>query len=101
MNRPTTILIAESDVNTAVPLLLRLQDHGFRTLHASNGGWALKLARATEPDLILLAVGLPPTGGLIVCRALRLESAVPRSSFAWECFVAQEPRALRFICTAA
>jgi len=77
MNERTTILIAESDANTAVPLLLRLQDHGFRTLHATDGGWTLRLARAARPDLVLLAVDLPPTGGLTVCRALRRESAVP------------------------
>ena len=58
-DEPTTILLAESNVDTAIPLLLGLQDHGFRALHAPDGGWALRLARAAQPDLVLLAVDLP------------------------------------------
>ena len=70
MNESITILLAESDVDTAVPLLLRLPDHGFRAFHATDGGWVLRLARAARPDLVLLAVDLPRLESLTVCRAL-------------------------------
>lgn len=76
-NRPRTILIAENDVGTAVPLIYGLQDQGFRVLHATDGHWSLELARAAKPDLILLNVRLPRMDGFAVCRVLRRASAVP------------------------
>ena len=71
------VVVAEDDVEIAVPLLLGLQDEGFRVLHAIDGHWALRLARATQPALILLDVDLPGMAGLAVCRTLRQEPAVP------------------------
>ncbi len=73
-SKQATILLADGDVNSAVPLIIGLQDAGFRALHATDGHWALKLARAAQPDLILLNVGLPRMDGLAVCRTLRHSS---------------------------
>ncbi|RME44190.1 MAG: DNA-binding response regulator [Chloroflexi bacterium] len=72
-----TILLVEDEVGTAVPLVLGLQDRGFRVLHATDGHWGLKLARAAQPDLVLLDVVLPRMDGFSVCRALRRTSSVP------------------------
>ena len=72
-----TVLFVEDDVGTAVPLVLELQDRGFRVLHATDGHWGLKLARMASPDLILLDVFLPRMDGFAVCRALRRASDVP------------------------
>jgi len=72
-----TILLAEDDVSIAVPLVLGLQDAGFRVLHAVDGHWALDLARTAHPDLAVLDVRLPRMDGLAVCRTLRRTSAVP------------------------
>jgi len=71
------LLIAEADPPDVATLVLGLQDAGFRTLHAADGHWALELARAAAPDLILLDARLPRMDGFAVCRTLRRESAVP------------------------
>ncbi len=77
MNRHPTLLFAEADPRAAVPLVLGLQEAGFRTLHAADGHWALRLARAAAPDLVLLDARLPRMDGFAVCRTLRWESRVP------------------------
>ncbi|RME43781.1 MAG: DNA-binding response regulator, partial [Chloroflexi bacterium] len=77
LNRPSTILLMENDVNLAVSLIIGLQDQGYRALHASDGHLGLKMARTAQPDLILLDVKLPRMDGFAVCRTLRRASAVP------------------------
>jgi len=77
MDRSTTILLVEGDVNVAISLLIGLQNEGFLALHAADGHWALKLARAARPDVVLLDMGLPQIDGLAVCRSIRRASAVP------------------------
>jgi DNA-binding response OmpR family regulator len=80
-----TILLVQDDVKAAVPLLIGLQDQGFRTLHAGDGPQGLAFARAAQPDLVLLdadpsagsGLGLPRLDGFAVCRTLRQESTVP------------------------
>jgi len=69
-----TILLAEDDMSVAVPLIIGLQGEGFQVLHAVDGHWALELARAAQPDLILADVRLPRMDGLTVCRTLRQSS---------------------------
>ncbi len=82
LNRPQTILFAENDVGAAVPLILGLQDQGYRVLHATNGHRSLQLAQIACPDLVLLDVALPRLDGFAVCRALRRGSTVPIIMFA-------------------
>jgi DNA-binding response OmpR family regulator len=72
-----TILLVEGDASVAVPLVFDLQDQGFQVLHAADGHWGLKLARAAQPALILLDVTLPQMDGFALCRILRGESTVP------------------------
>jgi len=74
---PATLLVAENDVKVAVPLVIGLQEEDYTVLHAVDGHWALKLARAAHPDLVLLDVRLPRMDGLAVCRTLRRTSTVP------------------------
>ena len=50
---------------------------GFSVLSATNGSDALRVARASKPDLIVLDLGLPGRDGLDVTRELRRDSAVP------------------------
>jgi DNA-binding response OmpR family regulator len=77
MEKPTTILLVEDDESIAEPLLFGLQNEGFRVLHALDGHQGLEMARAEEPDLVLLDVMLPKMDGFAVCRTLRRESVVP------------------------
>lgn len=77
VNGSSTILLIENDISSAVPLIIGLQDQGFRALHATDGYQGLELARAARPDLVLLDVMLPEVDGFAVCRTLRRESVVP------------------------
>jgi DNA-binding NarL/FixJ family response regulator len=49
--------------------------------HATNGLEALEQARALEPDLILMDIGLPDMSGLDIARTLQTWSAPPKVIF--------------------
>jgi DNA-binding response OmpR family regulator len=48
-----------------------LRREGFRVETAADGDEALALARASEPDVVVLDIGLPGIDGVEVCRQLR------------------------------
>jgi DNA-binding response OmpR family regulator len=50
---------------------------GFETLQAGDGPAGLAIARAANPDLIVLDLMLPGIDGMDVCRIIRRESHVP------------------------
>jgi CheY-like chemotaxis protein len=50
--------------------------------HAEDGAGALELARAVEPDLVILDLHLPDMNGLDVLRRLREEPAFARARVA-------------------
>ena len=54
-----------------------LEHAGFAVVVAHDGKAALATARAQNPDLVILDLGLPELDGLDVARALRAESNVP------------------------
>lgn len=67
----SVILIIEDDATINEALEYNLKREGFSVLVASSGTDGLKLAKATEPDLIILDVMLPGMDGFSVCRELR------------------------------
>jgi two-component system phosphate regulon response regulator PhoB len=48
---------------------------GMRYVHAGDGGTAIRLARADQPDVVVLDLMLPGLDGLEVCRQLRRDPA--------------------------
>ena len=70
-HRPTSILVVEDDDEIAEPLIFGLTSEGFKVHHAVDGLQALELARAAQPDLILLDIMLPGLDGFGFCRTLR------------------------------
>jgi DNA-binding response OmpR family regulator len=54
-----------------------LQDAGFAVTTAADGRTALERARALQPDLVVLDLGLPGIDGLDVARELRRHSGTP------------------------
>ena len=71
------VLVVDDDVKTVELVKLYLNRDGYRVLTAYDGLEALRLARESHPDLIVLDIMLPGLDGLEVCRTLRAESDVP------------------------
>jgi two-component system alkaline phosphatase synthesis response regulator PhoP len=71
------VLVVDDDVKTVELVKLYLNRDGYRVLTAHDGVDALRLARESHPDLIVLDLMLPGIDGLEVCRTLRTESDVP------------------------
>jgi len=71
------ILVVDDDAKTVELVKLYLNRDGYRVLTAYDGAEALRLARESHPDLIVLDLMLPGIDGLEVCRILRKESDVP------------------------
>ena len=71
------VLVVDDDAKTVELVKLYLNRDGYRVLTAYDGIEALRLARESHPDLIVLDLMLPGLDGLEVCRVLRAESDVP------------------------
>jgi two-component system alkaline phosphatase synthesis response regulator PhoP len=71
------VLIVDDDVKTVDLVTLYLKRDGYRVLTAYDGIEALRLARESRPDLIVLDLMLPGIDGLEICRTLRNESDIP------------------------
>lgn len=71
------ILVVEDDREIAQMLELYLRSDGHRTERAADGEAALALFRATQPDLVVLDIGLPKLDGLEVLRRVREAGRTP------------------------
>jgi two-component system phosphate regulon response regulator PhoB len=65
------ILVVEDEHDIAELLRYNLTKNGYSVMLALNGEDALRLARQTPPDLVLLDLMLPGMDGLDVCRVLK------------------------------
>ncbi len=72
-----TVLVVDDELKITRLVRDYLQQAGFGVLTAADGQSALAIARADQPDLIVLDLGLPGIDGLDVTRSLRLASDVP------------------------
>ncbi len=71
------VLVVDDDVKTVELVTLYLNRDGYRVISSHDGVEALRLARESHPDLIVLDLMLPGMSGLEICRTLRRESDVP------------------------
>jgi DNA-binding response OmpR family regulator len=71
------VLVVDDDVKTTELVKLYLKRDGYKVFTAYDGIEALRLARESHPDLIVLDLMLPGIDGLQICRTLRDESDVP------------------------
>jgi CheY-like chemotaxis protein len=79
-SRRQTILIIDDDEVLSDVLSRRLKQQGFDAITADSGQCGLVRARADQPSLILLDLGLPDADGITICEQLAddLEtSAIP------------------------
>jgi signal transduction histidine kinase len=68
-----TVLIADDDEALADAIAATLDLEGLNTVAAHDGEKALALARALQPDLILLDVMMPGRSGIEVCATLKTD----------------------------
>jgi PAS domain S-box-containing protein len=66
-----TVLVVEDDLDTCSFLTESLQRSGFRVLVTANGRQGLELAKAEQPDLVLLDLKLPRMDGYTVLKHLK------------------------------
>jgi DNA-binding response OmpR family regulator len=71
------ILVVDDDALLRRSLTYQLEREGYNIVTAVDGQAALAVARANQPDLILLDIGLPDANGLDVARTLQHELAIP------------------------
>jgi len=71
------VLVVDDDAKTVELVKLYLERDSYKVLMAYDGVEALRLARESHPDLIVLDIMLPGMSGLEVCRTLRSETNVP------------------------
>ncbi|MDO8472634.1 MAG: response regulator transcription factor [Dehalococcoidia bacterium] len=71
------ILVVDDDAKIVELVKLYLARDGHKVITALEGNEALRIARESHPDLIVLDLLLPGINGFEVCRALRAESDVP------------------------
>ena len=71
------ILLVDDDPNIRQLVNLYLQKEGFEVMMADRGDEALKMFKASPPNLMLLDIMLPGMDGWQVCREVRKTSNVP------------------------
>ena len=71
------VLVVDDDVKIVELVKLYLNRDGYHVITAHEGNEALRLARESHPDLIVLDIMLPGIDGFEICRKLRTESSVP------------------------
>jgi DNA-binding response OmpR family regulator len=71
------ILVVDDEPAVTDLLAYNLRKAHYDVLIAADGRTALRLARESAPDLVLLDLMLPEVDGLDVCRELRRASQVP------------------------
>ena len=69
------VLVADDEEDIRSLVALRLRRAGYDVVTAADGEEALRLARQTKPDLLILDVSMPVMDGLTVCRELQGQGA--------------------------
>ncbi len=77
MRTPPCLLIVDDQPMNLDILQTRLAVHGYEIVTAMDGEEALAIARAKQPDLILLDVMMPKMDGIEACRHLKADPSLP------------------------
>lgn len=66
-----SVLLIEDDETIGQSLYLGLRAHGYGVWWARTGSEGLAAARSSEPDVLLLDLGLPDVDGVAIARSMR------------------------------
>ncbi len=66
-------MIADDEADIVEILKYNLQREGYQVLTASNGDEAIEIAKANNPDLVVLDIMMPRKTGVEVCEILRAQ----------------------------
>jgi two-component system KDP operon response regulator KdpE len=76
-DQPITVLVVEDDPSVAEVLTTALGARDHTVIVTRTGQAAVRAVAASEPDAVLLDLGLPDIDGIEVCRRIRSRSSVP------------------------
>lgn len=71
----TVLIVEDNELNMKLFNDL-LEAHGYSTIQTRDGMEALRIARDTEPDLIIMDIQLPEVSGLEVTKWLKEDDAL-------------------------
>lgn len=77
---PPLVLVANDQEWSARTLESVLGQAGFAVVRAYTGKQAVDVARRTQPDAVILDVGMPDIGGIEVCHRLRTDVGLSQST---------------------
>jgi DNA-binding response OmpR family regulator len=70
------ILVVDDSADTRLVVSARLKKHGYDTVFAADALQAISVAQQTQPDVIILDLGLPGCSGFIVLERLKTNTAL-------------------------
>ncbi len=76
MDEQNLILIVEDSLTQAEHVKLMLEDKGYETIHAVDGGEALELAKKRKPDLLLSDINMPRMNGYDLCKSVKQDKGL-------------------------
>jgi DNA-binding response OmpR family regulator len=65
------VLIVEDDADIARLIGLKLKQQGLKPVFAADAVTAVTIARKEDPDLLVIDIGLPGGGGLLIMERMR------------------------------
>ena len=77
MTHAPHILVVDDELQIQRAIRTILTEKGFKVTTASRGEEGLALAATTEPDIVILDLGLPDMDGVEVCTRLREWTQIP------------------------
>ena len=74
--RDFLILVVDDMVDNVTVISLDLQQQGYRVVTAADGEQAVRIALQTNPDIILMDIGMPELDGFGAARKIRESEAL-------------------------